>query len=99
MGRLRLFEDDGLRFRVGVESCRLTDLLRDSRRDPDELFFLEEEFVRGSSRVAKEICETAGLDPDTKPKSIVLEQAKAPHERSEERRVGEEGRYRWAPHH
>src|SRR5439155_55967 len=31
-------------------------------------------------RVAKEICETAGLDPDTKPKSIVLEQAKALHD-------------------
>src|SRR5438034_1060303 len=42
--------------------------------------FLEEEFVRVSSRVAKEICETAGLDPDTKPKSIVLEQAKALHD-------------------
>ena len=42
--------------------------------------FLEEEFVRVSSRVAKEICEAAGLDPDTKPKSLVLEQAKALHE-------------------
>src|SRR5437016_14123661 len=42
--------------------------------------FLEEEFVRVSSRVAKEICETAGLDPDTKPKSLGLEQAKALHE-------------------
>src|SRR6266705_352995 len=42
--------------------------------------FLEEEFVRVSSRVAKEICDAAGLDPDTKPKSLVLEQAKALHE-------------------
>src|SRR5439155_27321604 len=42
--------------------------------------FLEEEFVRVSSRVAKEICETAGLDPDTKPKSLGLEQAQALHE-------------------
>jgi DNA topoisomerase-6 subunit B len=42
--------------------------------------FLEEEFVRVSSRVAKEICEAAGLDPDTKPKSLGLEQAKALHE-------------------
>src|SRR2546428_979625 len=39
--------------------------------------FLEEEFVRVSSRVAKEICDAAGLDPDMKPKSLVLEQAKA----------------------
>lgn len=42
--------------------------------------FLVEEFVRVSSRVAKEICDAAGLDPDTKPKSLVLEQAKALHE-------------------
>lgn len=42
--------------------------------------FLEEEFVRVSSRVAKEICEAAGLDPETRPKSLVLEQAKALHE-------------------
>ena len=42
--------------------------------------FLEEEFVRVSSRVAKEICESAGLDPDKKPKSLNLEDAKALHE-------------------
>ena len=42
--------------------------------------FLEEEFVRVSSRVAKEICETADLNPETKPKSLSLEQAKALHE-------------------
>ena len=42
--------------------------------------FLEEEFVRVSSRVAKEICEAASLDPDMKPKSLGLEQAKALHE-------------------
>jgi len=42
--------------------------------------FLEEEFVRVSSRVAKEICDAAGLDPDMKPKSLVLEQAKALHD-------------------
>ncbi len=42
--------------------------------------FLEEEFVRVSSRVAKEICEAAGLDPDTKPKSLGLEESKALHE-------------------
>ena len=42
--------------------------------------FLEEEFVRVSSRVAKEICEASGLDPEAKPKSLNLEQAKAVHE-------------------
>src|SRR3989454_1094893 len=42
--------------------------------------FLEEEFVRVSSRVAKEICDAAGLDPDRKPKSLVLEEAKALHD-------------------
>ena len=42
--------------------------------------FLEEEFVRVSARVAKEICDTASLDPEMKPKSLVLEQAKALHD-------------------
>lgn len=42
--------------------------------------FLEDEFVRVSSRVAKEICEAADLNPEMKPKSLVLEQAKALHE-------------------
>src|SRR3989449_2975351 len=39
--------------------------------------FLGEEFTRVSSRVAKEICVAAGLDPETKPRSLTLEQAKA----------------------
>ncbi len=42
--------------------------------------FLEEEFSRVSSRVAKEICDAAGLDPEMKPKSLNLEQSKALHE-------------------
>ena len=42
--------------------------------------FLEEEFVRVSSRVAKEICDAAGIDPDTKPKSLTLEKANALHD-------------------
>ncbi len=42
--------------------------------------FLEEEFVRVSSRVAKEICDAAGLDTETKPKSMDLEEVKALHE-------------------
>jgi len=39
--------------------------------------FLEEEFSRISPRVAKEICELAEVDPETRPKSLSLEQAKA----------------------
>src|SRR6266571_4477700 len=39
--------------------------------------FLEEEFSRISSRVAKEICDNAGVDPDMRPKAMSLEQAKA----------------------
>ena len=39
--------------------------------------FLEEEFSRISSRVAKEICELAGVDPEARPKSMSLETAKA----------------------
>src|SRR2546425_2083177 len=42
--------------------------------------FLEEEFVRVSSRVAKEICEAAGIDPEAKPKSLALDEAKALHD-------------------
>ncbi|HEY5539694.1 MAG TPA: DNA topoisomerase VI subunit B [Thermoplasmata archaeon] len=38
--------------------------------------FLEEEFSRISSRVAKEICEKADVSPDTKPKTLDLEAAK-----------------------
>src|SRR3989454_8494374 len=39
--------------------------------------FLAEEFSRISSRVAKEICERAELPPETKPKSLDLQEAKA----------------------
>jgi DNA topoisomerase VI subunit B len=42
--------------------------------------FLEEEFVRVSTRVAKEICEAANLDPEARPKSLDLEKSKALHE-------------------
>jgi len=42
--------------------------------------FLEEEFTRVSSRVAKEICDAAGLDLEKKPKRLSLEEAKALHE-------------------
>ena len=39
--------------------------------------FLQEEFSRISPRVAKEICEIAGVEPETRPKTLSLEQAKA----------------------
>src|SRR3989454_4465 len=39
--------------------------------------FLGEEFTRVSSRVAKEMCVAAGLDPEMKPRSLTLEQSKA----------------------
>ena len=38
--------------------------------------FLEEEFSRISSRVAKEICDKADVPPNTKPKTLDLEAAK-----------------------
>jgi DNA topoisomerase-6 subunit B len=41
--------------------------------------FLEDEFVRVSTRVAKEICAAAELDAEMRPKSLALEQAKALH--------------------
>src|SRR5256712_4553780 len=39
--------------------------------------FLAEEFSRISTRVAKEICEKAGVPPEMKPKSMDLQEAKA----------------------
>src|SRR5437667_247522 len=39
--------------------------------------FLAEEFSRISSRVAKEICEKAGVPPEMKPKSMAVQEAKA----------------------
>ena len=63
----------------GIELGTLMQMMKETKSY--KLYaFLEEEFVRVSSRVAKEICETAGLDPEMKPKSLGLEQAKALHE-------------------
>src|SRR3989449_2952791 len=39
--------------------------------------FLAEEFSRISARVAKEICEKAGVPPETRPRSLDLQEAKA----------------------
>jgi len=63
----------------GIELGTLMQMMKETKSY--KLYaFLEEEFVRVSSRVAMEICDTAGLDPEMKPKSLGLEQAKALHE-------------------
>src|SRR3990172_8391780 len=63
----------------GIELGTLMQMMKETKSYKLSTF-LEEEFVRVSSRVAKEICEAASLDPDMKPKSLGLEQAKALHE-------------------
>ncbi len=63
----------------GVELGTLMQMLKETK-SYKLAAFLEEEFVRVSARVAKEICETAKLDPETKPKTLGLEEAKALHE-------------------
>ncbi len=63
----------------GIELGTLMQMMKETKSYKLSAF-LEEEFVRVSARVAKEICDAAGLDPDTKPKTLGLEQAKALHE-------------------
>jgi DNA topoisomerase-6 subunit B len=63
----------------GIELGTLMQMMKETKSYKLSAF-LEEEFVRVSARVAKEICDTAGLDPETKPRSLGLEQAKALHE-------------------
>ncbi len=63
----------------GIELGTLMQMMKETKSYKLSAF-LEEEFVRVSARVAKEICDAAGLDPETKPKSLGLEQAKALHE-------------------
>ena len=63
----------------GIELGTLMQMMKETKSYKLSAF-LEEEFVRVSARVAKEICEAAAIDPDTKPKSLVLEQAKALHD-------------------
>src|SRR3989475_274093 len=54
------------------------ELILDTKKNRPNV--VEEDFVRVSPRVAKEICDAAGLDPDRKRKSLVLEEAKALHD-------------------
>ncbi len=63
----------------GIELGTLMQMMKETKSYKLSAF-LEEEFVRVSARVAKEICDAAGVDPETKPKSLVLEQAKALHD-------------------
>jgi DNA topoisomerase-6 subunit B len=60
----------GLELGTLLQMCKETKSYRFSS-------FLSEEFDRISDRVAKEICELAGVDPAVKPRTISLEQAKA----------------------
>jgi DNA topoisomerase-6 subunit B len=63
----------------GIELGTLMQMLKETK-SYKLASFLEEEFVRVSARVAKEICDAAGLDSESKPKTLGLEQAKALHE-------------------
>ncbi len=63
----------------GIELGTLMQMMKEAKSYKLSAF-LGEEFVRVSARVAKEICDAAGLDPELKPKSLGLEQAKALHE-------------------
>ncbi len=63
----------------GIELGTLMQMMKETKSYKLSAF-LEEEFVRVSARVAKEICDAAGIDPETKPRSLGLEQAKALHD-------------------
>jgi len=63
----------------GIELGTLMQMMKETKSYKLSAF-LEEEFTRVSARVAKEICDAANLDADTKPKSLTLEQSKALHE-------------------
>ena len=63
----------------GIELGTLMQMMKETKSYKLSAF-LEEEFSRVSSRVAKEICDAAGLDPEVKPKSLHLEESKALHE-------------------
>ncbi len=63
----------------GIELGTLMQMMKETKSYKLSAF-LEEEFSRVSSRVAKEMCDAAGLDPEVKPKSLHLEESKALHE-------------------
>ena len=63
----------------GIELGTLMQMMKETKSYKLSAF-LEEEFVRVSARAAKEICDGGGLNPEMRPKSLGLEQAKALHE-------------------
>jgi len=60
----------------GIELGTLMQMMKETKSHKLSAF-LGEEFTRVSSRVAKEMCAAAGLDPEVKPRSLTLEQSKA----------------------
>ncbi len=63
----------------GIELGTLMKMLRYS--ETDELGeFLRESFSRIGAQTAKEICNKAGIDPETDPKAVTLDEAKRLHE-------------------
>src|SRR2546422_3621080 len=60
----------------GIELGTLMQMMKETKSH-ELSAFLGEEFTRVSSRVAKEMCAAAGLDPEVKPRSLTLEQSKA----------------------
>ncbi len=63
----------------GIELGTLMKMLRYC--ETDELdSFLRESFSRIGAQTAKEICKKAGIDPETDPKAITLDEAKRLHE-------------------
>src|SRR3989449_1259862 len=60
----------------GIELGSLMQMMKETKSHKLSAF-LGEEFTRVSSRVAKEMCAAAGLDPEVKPRSLTLEQSNA----------------------
>ncbi|MDD5473122.1 MAG: DNA topoisomerase VI subunit B [Candidatus Methanoperedens sp.] len=63
----------------GIELGTLMKMLRYSETDKLDSF-LRESFSRIGAQTAKEICKKAGIDPETDPKAITLDEAKRLHE-------------------
>ncbi len=63
----------------GIELGTLMKMLRYSETDKLDSF-LRESFSRIGAQTAKEICKKAGIEPETDPKAITLDEAKRLHE-------------------
>src|SRR5687767_15235365 len=91
--------EDGIRDKLvtGVQTCALpicVDVVLKYDREFELSFRIDERFDRrGQAALERD------LDPAS-PRIPILQAAAYPHPwRSEERRVGKEGRSRWSPHH